>query len=159
MFPNNFPYQIKLYLHASMYQDLWIWPSISTIIDCIISKTIHCIGCAYSEEWVIILWWFGRRVMWPTVTQPMSMSCPSTTSRIFSLTNLQEEVRIGMTILSREYPIKCNSNLFIHWSIIENSFFKISITRWIQLKITTFCHYLFISFQKNQYKNTNTDYI
>ena len=32
------------------------------------------------KEQVIILWWFGRRVVWPTGTQPMSKSCPSTTS-------------------------------------------------------------------------------
>ena len=43
-------------------------------------------------------------MVWPGVTQPMSKSCSSTTSGIFSLTNVQEEVGIGITTLSREYP-------------------------------------------------------
>ena len=50
--------------------------------------------------------------MWPSVTQPMSMSCPITTSGIFSLTNLQEEVLIGITTLSREYPSNVQASSF-----------------------------------------------
>ena len=31
-------------------------------------KNIHCVGCAYPEEWVIFGMWFGRRVVWQSVT-------------------------------------------------------------------------------------------
>ena len=42
-----------------------------------------------------------------------------TISGTFSLTNLEEEVWIGITTHNRDSPIKCNSSLFIHRSIIE----------------------------------------
>ena len=54
-------------------------------------------------------------------------------SGTFSLTNLQEEVCIGITTLIREYPIIF---FFIHTCLIEKH--KTSVTRWIQLKITIF---------------------
>ena len=80
---------------------------------CVWLKTIHCVECAYPEAWIIILWSIGTRMVRPNVTQPMSKSCPSTTSGIFSFTNLQEEVGIGITTLSREYPLKRNSSLYL----------------------------------------------
>ena len=55
-------------------------------------KTIRCVGCAYTKERAIIYGGLVGEWVWPTVTQPMSKCCPSTTSGTFSLTNIQEEV-------------------------------------------------------------------
>ena len=112
------------------YLDLWIWPSINTI-----NRVHHfCIfNLACLQEEILsgdpifggknrqlcrmcynCLWLFCRRVVWPTVTQTMSKSYPSTISGTFSLTNLQEKIWIGITTLSGQYPIICNSSHFIH---------------------------------------------
>ena len=122
-------------------------------------KIIHCVGCAYSEECVLILWWFDRRVVWPTATRPMSTSCPSTTADTFSLTNLQEEVRIGITTLSRKYAIKCYSSLFIHRSIIEILTTQDQCDKMDSDQNHYFWSLLITNFptKKNHYKNTNTD--
>ena len=63
-----------------------------------------------------------------------------------------------ITTLSREYPIKCNSNLFIHRSIIEKLMTQNRCYQMISVKNHYFYHYLFSAIEEI-FTTTINDYI